>query len=116
MFYYLFVGRTKICTSLCKFSGSHRLATSILLVHLISIFYSRLQHGGPCLTTLLPNRIYIQARTVGDKLYHKLVYTVTFLLVFYKLFYKTTVHHLVYRSNPFLMIALSFREFFSTLH
>src|SRR5438270_1432140 len=116
MFYCLFFGHAKICTSLCKFSDSHRLATSILLVHLILIFYFCLQLGGPCLTTLLPNRIYIQARTVGDKLYHKLVYTVTFLLVFHKLSYKPTVHRLVYRSNPFLTIALSFREFFSTLY
>src|SRR3954466_7919205 len=116
MFYCLFVGHAKICTSLCKFSDSHRLATSILLVHLISIFYSCLQLGGPYLTSSLPNRIYIQARTVGDKLYHKLVYMVTFLWVFYKLFYKPTVHHLLYRSNPFLMIALSSQEFFSTLY
>src|SRR3954466_14028263 len=105
MFYCLFFGRVKICTSLCKFSDFHMLATSILLVHLISIFYFRLQHGGPCLTSLLPNRIYIQARTVGDKLYHKLVYMVTFLWVFYKLSYKPTVHRLVYQSNPFLTIA-----------
>src|SRR3954468_11496530 len=116
MFYYLFVGHSKICTSLCKFSGSHRLATSILLVHLISILYFRLQHGCPCLTTLLPNRIYIQARTVGDKLYHKLVYKATFLLVFCTMSYKPTVHRLLYRSNPFLTIAMSFREFFSTLY
>src|SRR3954463_13767992 len=116
MFYYLFFGHAKICISLCKFFDSHRLATSILLVHLISIFYFRLQHGGPCLTTLLPNRIYIQTRTVGDKLYHKLVYKVTFLWVFYKLSYKPIMHRLVYRSNPFLTIALSFQEFFLTLY
>src|SRR5256886_9753292 len=116
MFYCLFVGHAKICTSLYKFSDSHMLATSILLIHLVSIFYFCLQLGGPYLTTLLPNRIYIQARTVGDKLYHKLVYKVTFLWVFYKLSYKPTVHHLVYLSNPFLMIALSSREFSLTLY
>src|SRR3954463_48157 len=116
MFYCLFFGRAKICISLCKFSGSHRLAISILLVYSISIFYFRLQHGGPCLTTLLPNRIYIQARKVGDKLYRILVYKVTFLWVFYKLSYKPTMHRLIYRSNPFVTIALFFREFFSTLY
>src|SRR5436190_11496929 len=116
MFYCLFVGRAKICTSLCKFSDFHRLATSILPVHLISIVYSCLQLGDPYLTSLLPNRIYIQARTVGGKLYHKLVYKVTFLWVFYKLFYKPIVHHLIYLSNPFLMIALSSLEFSLTLY
>src|SRR4051812_17215987 len=92
IFYYLFFGRARICTSLYKFFGSHRLATSILLVHLVSIFCFHLQHGGPCLLTLLPNRIYIQARTVGDKLYRILVCKVTFLWVFYKRSYKPTMH------------------------
>src|SRR4051812_35328124 len=88
MFYYLFFGRARICTSLYKFFGSHRLATSILLIHLVLIFYFHLQLGGPYLPILSPNMTYIQARTVGDKLYHKLVYMVTFLWVFYMLSYK----------------------------